>query len=98
MPISIIFGSRSWMDVDSGYSVKHLRPKSYVEVSVIKGAGHHVYADRPSEFNAEVNRICRLVDEAEDQLPNTATESCDPDANVESTSSEEKLNNFLNPS
>ena len=29
---------------------------------MIRGAGHHVYADRADAFNDSVNRICQLVD------------------------------------
>ena len=69
LPISIVFGSRSWMDVISGGTVKFLRPKSYVNVQIIKGAGHHVYADKPVEFNNEVNKICDDVDSLLDSGP-----------------------------
>ena len=34
---------------------------------VIKGAGHHLFADKVDEFNNIVNRICRLVDQEQEQ-------------------------------
>lgn len=74
LPISILFGSRSWMDVCSGSMIQYLRSNSYVHTQLIKGAGHHVYADKPVEFNAEVNKICDLVNS---MLDGKGTESTD---------------------
>ena len=58
IPLTILYGSRSWMDSSSGHTIKYLREKSQVDVQIIKGAGHHVYADRPTEFNTCVNTVC----------------------------------------
>ena len=63
IPITMIYGARSWMDSSQGQSVKELRPYSYVDVQLIRGGGHHVYADRPAEFNESVEKICQMVDE-----------------------------------
>ena len=30
---------------------------------MIRGAGHHVYADQAAQFNSSVNRVCLLVDQ-----------------------------------
>ncbi|KAJ8303128.1 hypothetical protein KUTeg_019524 [Tegillarca granosa] len=62
VPMTLIYGSRSWMDNGTGYHVKYLRDESYVDVQVIRGAGHHVYADKPLPFNALVSKICESVD------------------------------------
>lgn len=62
VPMTLIYGSRSWMDSGTGYHVKYLRDESYVDVQVIRGAGHHVYADKPLPFNALVSKICESVD------------------------------------
>ena len=62
IPMTVLFGSRSWMDTNSGYTIKYLRERSYVDVQIIKGAGHHVYADRPTEFNNSVNLVCDKVE------------------------------------
>lgn len=67
IPITILFGSRSWMETTSGYTIKYLRHGSYVDVQIIKGAGHHVYADKPSEFNAVVNGVCEKVEKQLDK-------------------------------
>lgn len=63
IPMTVVYGSRSWMDHTSGYSVKYLRPNSRVSVHVIKGAGHHVYADQKEAFNDIVKQVFQEVDE-----------------------------------
>ncbi|XP_040909176.1 1-acylglycerol-3-phosphate O-acyltransferase ABHD5-like isoform X2 [Toxotes jaculatrix] len=55
IPISFIYGSRSSIDSDSGYAFKKTRPD--VEITVIRGAGHYVFADQPDDFNQAVLRI-----------------------------------------
>ncbi|CAG0889780.1 unnamed protein product [Darwinula stevensoni] len=58
IPITLIYGSRSWVDQTPGNEIKAKRPDSYVEIQAINGAGHHVYADRPENFNHLVNIAC----------------------------------------
>ncbi|XP_055343727.1 (Lyso)-N-acylphosphatidylethanolamine lipase-like isoform X2 [Paramacrobiotus metropolitanus] len=65
VPISFVYGSRSWIDHTVAYLVKENRTNSRTEVLLIHGAGHHVYADRPHEFNEAINRICNQVDRDE---------------------------------
>jgi abhydrolase domain-containing protein 4 len=60
VPITLIYGSRSWVDNSSGEVIKKLRPHSYVKSYVINQAGHHVYADKPEEFNSIVVKTCEL--------------------------------------
>ena len=66
VPISFVYGNRSWMDPSSGEKVRELRPQSYVRVYRIARAGHHVHADRPEEFNQAVNNILKIVDRNKD--------------------------------
>lgn len=66
VPISFIYGNRSWMDPSSGEKVRELRPLSYVRVYRIARAGHHVHADRPEEFNQAVNNVLKIVDRNKD--------------------------------
>ena len=66
VPITMIFGSNSWMDSDWQNSVKYLRPGSYVESCTISEAGHHVYADRPDEFNFEMEKLLGKIDQQQD--------------------------------
>ncbi|KAL5107992.1 1-acylglycerol-3-phosphate O-acyltransferase ABHD5 [Taenia crassiceps] len=63
VPITFVYGGRSWLDFSSGLSTRELRPNSYVDVMVIEGGGHHAYAEYAEEFNNYVNTIARLVDE-----------------------------------
>ncbi|XP_068189968.1 1-acylglycerol-3-phosphate O-acyltransferase ABHD5 isoform X2 [Antennarius striatus] len=55
IPISFMYGSRSCIDSQSGYDFKTNRPD--VEIRVIRGAGHYVFADQPDDFNQAVIEI-----------------------------------------
>ncbi|KAK7898623.1 hypothetical protein WMY93_019476 [Mugilogobius chulae] len=61
IPISFIYGSRSSIDSDSGNAVKKNRPD--VEIKVIRGAGHYVFADQPDDFNQAVLQILTRTEE-----------------------------------
>ncbi|XP_042239511.1 (Lyso)-N-acylphosphatidylethanolamine lipase-like isoform X2 [Homarus americanus] len=63
MPMTLIYGSRSWVDRDPGFQIKYMRNDSYVNVQVIPGAGHHVYADKAEIFNNLINNIGKHVDD-----------------------------------
>ncbi|XP_062277994.1 1-acylglycerol-3-phosphate O-acyltransferase ABHD5 [Scomber scombrus] len=62
IPITIVYGSRSSIDSNSGSIIKENRPRSHVEIISIRGAGHYVYADQPEEFNRKVLQACDKVD------------------------------------
>ncbi|XP_045901409.1 1-acylglycerol-3-phosphate O-acyltransferase ABHD5 isoform X1 [Micropterus dolomieu] len=62
IPITIIYGSRSSIDSNSGSTIKEMRPQSHVEIITIRGAGHYVYADQPEDFNHRVLQVCDKVD------------------------------------
>ncbi|XP_018618232.1 1-acylglycerol-3-phosphate O-acyltransferase ABHD5-like isoform X2 [Scleropages formosus] len=62
IPISVIYGSRSSIEGNSGSRIEDLRPNSYVETITIRGAGHYVYADQSDDFNQRVLQICSTVD------------------------------------
>ena len=66
IPITLIYGVRSWMDNSSGEAIQELRPDSYVQIHRVRGAGHHVHADQPELFNDIVKGVCHLVDSGED--------------------------------
>ncbi len=68
IPISFVYGNRSWMDPSSGEKVRELRPQSYVRVYRIVRAGHHVHADKPEEFNQAVNNVLKIVDRNKDTV------------------------------
>ncbi|KAM8849351.1 (Lyso)-N-acylphosphatidylethanolamine lipase [Spinachia spinachia] len=61
MPLTMLYGARSWVDSSSGQSVVHIRSQSFTKVILIDDASHHVYADQPEEFNQVVERICNSV-------------------------------------
>ncbi|KAG7245173.1 hypothetical protein INR49_023739, partial [Caranx melampygus] len=66
IPISFIYGSRSSIDSDSGYAFRKTRPD--VEITVIRGAGHYVFADQPDDFNQAVLQIlARMEKKSEDE-------------------------------
>ncbi|KAJ8415705.1 hypothetical protein AAFF_G00402620 [Aldrovandia affinis] len=62
VPISVVYGSRSSIDGNSGHAIKELRPGSHVEIIVIHGAGHYVHADQPEDFNQQILKICDTVE------------------------------------
>ncbi|XP_034029793.1 1-acylglycerol-3-phosphate O-acyltransferase ABHD5 [Thalassophryne amazonica] len=62
IPVTIIYGSRSSIDSNSGGTIKEMRPNSQVELITIRGAGHYVYADQPEDFNHRVLQVCEQVD------------------------------------
>ncbi|XP_022094567.1 protein ABHD4-like isoform X2 [Acanthaster planci] len=62
VPITMIYGEHSWMDSDAGNDLKFRRPGSYVRLHLLKGAGHHVYADRSELFNQIINQVGEEVD------------------------------------
>ncbi|XP_051989937.1 (Lyso)-N-acylphosphatidylethanolamine lipase-like [Xyrauchen texanus] len=62
MPITMLYGSLSWVDSSTGNQVAHIRGKSPTSVILIEDASHHLYADQPDEFNRVVQNICNTVD------------------------------------
>lgn len=67
VPITLIYGSHSWVDSSAGDIIANSRPKSYVNSTVINLAGHHVYADKSDEFNDIVNQACSKFDDDSDE-------------------------------
>lgn len=61
--MTFIHGSHSWIDNRIGYEVKYIRGDSFVDVQIVRQAGHHIYADRPQLFNNIVCRTCDMVDQ-----------------------------------
>lgn len=62
IPITLLYGSRSWIDNSAGELIKQSGHHNYVDIQVISGAGHHVYADKPDIFNKYVNDACTFSD------------------------------------
>ncbi|CAH1364818.1 (Lyso)-N-acylphosphatidylethanolamine lipase-like isoform X1 [Tenebrio molitor] len=62
IPITLLYGSRSWIDHSATDIIKNKRIDSYFKLQVITGAGHHVYADKPEAFNQIVLEACAHAD------------------------------------
>ena len=60
VPVTFVYGARSWVDHNPGLQLKSMRQN--VEVHVIQGAGHHVYADNYNDFHSIVNKACESVE------------------------------------
>lgn len=76
IPITVIGGSRSWMNFTTGKDdrtaeqIAAARPSSsYVGVHYVDDAGHHVHAQQSDQFNRIVNGVFKLVDSGEDLSP-----------------------------
>lgn len=80
IPMTFIYGTRSWIDSSSGEKIKAQRGDSIVDIKVVNGAGHHVYADKPEIFNRYVNETCDLYKSR--QLIRDSTESDEEHANT----------------
>ncbi|XP_046387233.1 (Lyso)-N-acylphosphatidylethanolamine lipase isoform X2 [Ischnura elegans] len=62
VPVTLLYGSRSWVDNTAGEEIRKRRAGCYVNVQVISGAGHHVYADKSETFNRHVIEACNYSD------------------------------------
>lgn len=76
VPVTLLYGQRSWVDCKSGYKLKAARPDSYVDVQIVERAGHHVYSDRSTVFNTIVSQVCARIT---DHLSSSAEEDDDSD-------------------
>lgn len=61
IPITFLYGEKSWMDNKYGAIIREARPNSYTEIVIIPFAGHHVYSDNALDFNQSVNEACRIL-------------------------------------
>lgn len=72
VPITVVSGSRSWLHMGQTEGIRtpdriaESRQGSYVDVKYVEGAGHHVHADCPVEFNQIVNAVLLSVDSEQD--------------------------------
>lgn len=61
VPLTLVYGSRSWISQTSWDLLKQSRAS--VHVQAINGAGHQIFVDKPTVFNAYVNAACAETDE-----------------------------------
>ena len=59
--VAMLSGSESWIDNSVTEEMKEERPQQFT-VHTVRGAGHHVYADKPNSFNELVNGIFEKCD------------------------------------
>ncbi|XP_048483586.1 (Lyso)-N-acylphosphatidylethanolamine lipase isoform X5 [Plutella xylostella] len=84
LPVTVLYGSRSWVDNCTGQVLAETRPKgAKTYVQVINGAGHHVYLDKADLFNKYVIEACARADDDEQPSIRDANET-DPPANTTS--------------
>ncbi|KAJ6648593.1 (Lyso)-N-acylphosphatidylethanolamine lipase [Pseudolycoriella hygida] len=61
IPITFLYGEKSWMDNKYGEIIKAARPNSYTQIEIVPYAGHHVYSDNALDFNQFVNEACKVL-------------------------------------
>ncbi|KAG5678629.1 hypothetical protein PVAND_008285 [Polypedilum vanderplanki] len=61
VPITFVYGKKSWLDYTSGYVIKESRPNSYTQIEIIENAGHKVFSDDEVEFNRLVKEACKTL-------------------------------------
>lgn len=65
IPITLLYGKKSWVDSSAGDLIQKVRPSSYVKTHIIDQAGHHIYADRADEFNRLIVEACEQIGDEE---------------------------------
>lgn len=66
--ITLLYGARSWIDKSSWDLVKRARKAQSVNVQVVSGAGHHIFADKPDIFNQFVNMACHSYENIDSSI------------------------------
>lgn len=62
IPVTIIFGTESWIDNSYGPIIKEGRPvNSYTRIENIESAGHQIFSDNAEEFNRIVLDACKVL-------------------------------------
>ncbi|KAF2359188.1 Alpha/beta hydrolase fold-1 [Trinorchestia longiramus] len=105
VPITFLYGEKTWVWKRTGTDVQKLRSDSYVDVQIVAAAGHAVGSDQPAIFNAIVNRVLKSVDVGEtprnplteaSQLASHNTENVSASTNNRATNSISNQTNALN--
>lgn len=62
IPVTIIFGTESWIDSSFGFTIKEGRSaNSYTHIEHIQLAGHQLFSDNADEFNRIVLEACKVL-------------------------------------
>lgn len=61
IPVTFIYGGKTWMRTDYGDIIKESRPNSYTNIEFVDNAGHHVYADNADDFNTYTLNACIVL-------------------------------------
>eukprot|EP00049_Salpingoeca_infusionum_P000897 m.43328 g.43328 ORF g.43328 m.43328 type:complete len:375 (+) comp10777_c0_seq1:439-1563(+) len=76
LPITFLYGDRSWMSFESGILAQNLLPESDIEVHIMRDSGHHVMWEATDQFNHHACHVAHKV-----ELGGDASDSeCDEDA------------------
>lgn len=59
--VFMLFGSRTRIDASISNDIKEIQPQQF-DIYCVKNASHHVFADRPNEFNNIIIEICQKVE------------------------------------
>lgn len=59
--VTFIYGSRSWIEKTPGEFMRDCFTPNRVSLHVIQGSGHHVYADKYTEFNEIIKEACGRI-------------------------------------
>jgi abhydrolase domain-containing protein 5 len=61
IPLTFVYGAKSWLDFNYGAQIKESRPNSYTHIEVISSAGHKVFSDDEVLFNSIVLEACKVL-------------------------------------
>ena len=70
IPLTVVCGSKSWLrKVEQNTTAQNLveaHRQSFVSVHEVEDAGHHVHADKPTQFNNIITDTLELIDSEQD--------------------------------
>jgi hypothetical protein len=62
IPVSCYYGELTWISKQFGPKLKTNRgEKSYTFVKIVEDSGHHIYLDKPREFNDNIRKACKIL-------------------------------------
>ncbi|WFD29369.1 hypothetical protein MSPP1_000378 [Malassezia sp. CBS 17886] len=67
VPVSFLYGSNDWMDVNGAVAAKRVLAKAgnpHARIFIVPKAGHHLYLDNSPEFNKALRQLLEKRDES----------------------------------